>query len=352
VYAARPAQYRANPTTGKLSLVGKVAASQINAVSISGDRIDVLVQLGQPAQTNLEAFTINHATGALVGGTPFALTAVNDSSVPVTSDEIVATGAATGAASVATVIPFYASDHFAGQAVAVYPSTGRAVSDGDAAQVPPLSDWRTMQFLQSVLVVGEAGDQDEGAAPGPQLGLFAPDGDASDGIIDLTQPPYNLPGSGDAQPNDVAAIFSLGKGVYIGSDLGPIVQGTDGVGGNGLVLNQQDPTVTGSASATVMTGYLVPPATTTTVTVGKAGRTLHLTGSVKGGIAGLPVAVTVYRRTGNHFHPIATKSPTLSPTKRYKTTVKVAKGGTCRVTARYAGDAESGRSQVTKHFTC
>jgi hypothetical protein len=341
------AEYRANPQTGKLSLDGTVGPAVINSMSISGTRIDALVQNTKVFQTDVKAILINPKTGDLSSGAPFGLTADNDLTVKVSSDETIATSAT----SVATLIPHYANGFPVGEDVAVYPSTGRDLTTGEYTVVSnAISGVNVLGFIPHALVAGAQGKQ--AAGPGPELELFSPDGATAAGTIDLTKPPFNLPTGSSEEPNTVASIFVLGDGVYIGSVNGPIVQGTDGVGGKGLEFNKTHPTVAGSESAQEMVGYLIPPKTTTTVAVGKASGELHITGSVTGGIAGLPVSVTLYRRTGKLFHPIASKSALLLQTKHYSTSFAGLKGAVCRVTTRYTGDDHSGPSEASKNFAC
>ena len=91
---------------------------------------------------------------------------------------------------------------------------------------------------------------------------------------------------------------------------GPILQATDGVGGKGFAIDKSDPIVSGTFSASSMTGYLFPPKTKTTLAVHVKGGKVHVHGSVTGGKAGLSVSVVLARKSGKPaFIPCTARRP-------------------------------------------
>ncbi len=194
-------------------------------------------------------------------------------------------------------------------------------------------------------------DAEVGPTFGPWLQLVSPDAVTGIGAIDLTKKPFSLGGGSQTDPDFPETIYQLGTGIYIGVYLDPIVEATDGVGGKGLVIDKQA-TVAGTVSITSMAGWLDPKATTTLVAEKKAGKTITVNGSVKGGVAGLSVSVTLFVKKGSTFSPVQHKEATLGATLHYATSLSRPNAATCRLKAVYGGNAATASSTAQVTFAC
>ena len=93
-------------------------------------------------------------------------------------------------------------------------------------------------------------------------------------------------------------------------------------------------------------------ATSITASVLKTSRQIRVTGLVMPNHAGKNVAVTLARKRNGTFRAVATKRPKLSATSSYATAFGRPARGTCRVTARFPGDADSFPSSRRVQFSC
>jgi hypothetical protein len=198
-----------------------------------------------------------------------------------------------------------------------------------------------------LLLAGEIGPM-----YGPFPDLVAPNGLSSDGSVDLTASQYGL--SGGSEEDDLRfpqTIYQLGVGIYVGIYLDGMVQATDGVGGKGLVIDKKA-AVTGTLSVTSLAGFLKPTMTKTTIAVKHNGKTLVVSGTVKGGVAGLPMIVTIYAEKGKKFVAVQHKEPALTGSLHYSATLTEPKGSVCRAIAGYTGNAATGGSSARITFAC
>jgi hypothetical protein len=91
---------------------------------------------------------------------------------------------------------------------------------------------------------------------------------------------------------------------------------------------------------------------TTTASVTKTRAVVRVRGRVTPAHAGKRVVVKLFRKRSGAVRLVATKRPTLSATSRYSTSFKRLRPGTCRVTARFAGDADHRASARSVTFRC
>jgi PKD domain len=92
-------------------------------------------------------------------------------------------------------------------------------------------------------------------------------------------------------------------------------------------------------------------ATTTSVKIAK-GKALALSGFVAPNRHGKRMLITLLRRKGSHFHPVAKDRPKLNAHSRYVSTLKRGHGGKCQVVASYPGDRTHLASRAGAVFTC
>jgi hypothetical protein len=92
--------------------------------------------------------------------------------------------------------------------------------------------------------------------------------------------------------------------------------------------------------------------TTTTASLTKTNAVVRVRGRVSPAHPGKRVVVKLFRKRSGAFRLVATKRPTLSATSRYSTSFKRPRPGTCRVTARFAGDADHRASARSVTFRC
>jgi hypothetical protein len=104
-------------------------------------------------------------------------------------------------------------------------------------------------------------------------------------------------------------------------------------------------TLPGSGTATKMSS-------STTVSVRKTATRIKVTGTVFPGHAGKRVSVTLYRKRSGVFRAVATKFPVLSTASSYATRFARPRSGACKVTARFAGDADHYASSKAVKFRC
>jgi hypothetical protein len=104
-------------------------------------------------------------------------------------------------------------------------------------------------------------------------------------------------------------------------------------------------TLPGSGAATKMSS-------STTVSVRKTATRIKVTGAVFPGHAGKRVSVTLYRKRSGVFRAVATKFPVLSTASSYATRFARPRYGACKVTARFAGDADHYASSKAVKFRC
>jgi hypothetical protein len=105
-------------------------------------------------------------------------------------------------------------------------------------------------------------------------------------------------------------------------------------------------------------GAVSPPVThtvlgtATSLSLAKTAARVTAKGQVLPNRSGHRVSVTLARRSAGAFHNIATHRPTLGSTSRFTTTFPRPAPGTCRMTARYAGDASHLASVRVTKFAC
>jgi hypothetical protein len=250
--------FRANATTGALQKLASPAPASIDSVSISGDRLAILQPPASGPGLVVSSYLIVSKTGALKPVIK-AYHLVNG------MGDLIGGG-----------------DVAAGTGVGIDGLTNNGVAEvgvlfgGGISETTQEHTGSALAFIPHTLLEGEAGP-----TSGPFSQLISPDGRTSGGGIDLTLPPFNL-GSGSGQdPRFPETIYQLGTGIYIGMYLDPLVQATDGVGGEGLFIGKK-PTVAGTVSITSMAGFVKPHATHTTISVKPSGKTLIVSGTVKG----------------------------------------------------------------------
>jgi hypothetical protein len=330
--------YKVNQSTGALTLVGFPHAANIMNMAGADDRIDLLESssLGR----SINSFRINHSTGIpMVGGDPSGYLVTNDHPPVPSGASAIAPGVGTvGAGGVnfggTTTIP---------QIAVYYGSLSNTLhGNGTNELVRPLA----MKFLPHVLVVG--GNN----GIGPKLQFVTPDGQLTEGTVDLTTAPYNLNSGNATDPYSVETIFTLGHGLYFGNYFNPIVQGTWGVGGKNLELNQTHPTVAGTFDVTSMAGFLLPTTTKTTVAVHRQGNKLIVSGGVVGGVVGIHTPVELMVKKGTHYVPDAKRSPALTSTHHFKATFTSPNAAKCEISVRYPGTATTKPSHATTRFGC
>jgi hypothetical protein len=320
--------FRANATTGALQQLATPKAANINSTSISGDRLAVIEDSSTGPGLVVSSYQIVSKTGGLKPiVSDYHL--VNKSNQPIGGGDV--------AAGIGTGIDNLSSSG----ATAVGVLTGSAID-----QTTEAHEGTALAFIPHLLLVGEVG-----ATFGPFLELIAPDGLGSDGGIDLTASQYGLSGGSEDDPRFPETIYQLGAGIYVGSYLNPMVQATDGVGGKGLVMGKKA-AVTGTLSVTSMAGFLKPTATKTTIAVKHSGKTLVVSGTVKGGVAGLPVTVTIYAEKGKKFVAVQHKKPGLTGNLHYSAALSKPKAAVCRAVAGYAGNAATAGSSARLTFAC
>ena len=110
---------------------------------------------------------------------------------------------------------------------------------------------------------------------------------------------------------------------------------------------------TGDYSATQSFSLPVTKASSSiTVTVSKTSSAIRASGMVMPNHAGKTVRVTLARKRNGSFVKIAAKSPKLTTTSSYATSFKRPRAGTCRITARFPGDADHYPSTKKVKFSC
>jgi hypothetical protein len=325
--------YKVNQKTGAPTLAGPPRAAQINEMSGYGDRIDLE---GSDSGPYVVPIKIDDASGLLTTGARDTIETLDKPPVPEGLRALV-----TGPTSVAGQTYLGAT---AGEVIDVLGSVPLQILHGSAT--PALINASTGMFFPHLLLMGGTN------GTGPKLQLVLPDGSLSDGTIDLTKPPYNLTSGSGTDPYGVETIYRLGKGVYIGNYINPIVQGTYGVGGKNLELNQKHPIIPNSGDVTSMAGFLFPAATHTTATLHRKGTKLMVSGAVSGGHKGVHVTVKLLVKKGTHYVPDAKKTPALTATHRYSATFGAPNAARCEVTVNYPGTTSTSASNATLHFAC
>jgi hypothetical protein len=116
-----------------------------------------------------------------------------------------------------------------------------------------------------------------------------------------------------------------------------------------LVANVGD--FTGPRMFTVSGTPVTRTATTIMLQVTKKASKLKAGGSVAPHAAG-QVTVKLFRKRGDSFHLLATKSPMLSALSTYSTAFARPGSGTCKVVSRYPGDAAHTASRRALTFGC
>ena len=332
-------RYHPNPKTGALTLTAKPVSSEVDWMSLEGNRLAILTR-DSHHQEGIVPGKITHSTGALSIGTFFGLVTNDNPPVPATADMVTAGPSSVGVGGI------YVGGKDPGPLVAVYPSSGLHVAAG--AGVDEAGTPSAMLFIPHLLLTGESS-----SAGGPLLQLVSPSGVTSAGSIDLTKAPYlEGDGGGSSDPNFPETIYTLGAGVYIGNYSGLIVQGTDGYAGKGFELNQTHPTVAGTTSTTSMAGFLKPSATKTTLHVKHKGGKILVSGSVTPSVGGLPVSVTLSALIGKKLKPLQHKTATLTKKGHFSASMARPKPAHCRVTASFTGDATWAPSSRTLTFPC
>ena len=322
------ADFRANAKTGALKLFSPAGQAFIRSVSISGDRMAVLESPASGPGLIVSSLLIVHKTGNLKPVIS-SYRLVDSDNDPIGGNDVAA-GAGVGI------------DGLNNNGVAsVGVLTGGAIDD-TAQQFGGTA----LAFIPHALLEAEIGP-----TFGPFLQLISPDGLGSDGGIDLTLPPFKLGGGAEDDPHFPENIFQLGAGIYIGVYLDPLVQATDGVGGKGLVIDKK-PTVAGTFSDTSLTGFLKPTATKATIAVKHSGKTLVVSGTVKGGASGLLVTVTLSVEKGKKFVSVQHKAPALNSKLHYSASLSKPKASVCRATVSYKGNAATAGSSAHLTFAC
>jgi hypothetical protein len=92
--------------------------------------------------------------------------------------------------------------------------------------------------------------------------------------------------------------------------------------------------------------------TRTVETVSRTATKVNVTGTVAPNRHGHAVVVSLQRKAGGVFHTVVVHRPTLGAVSHFSTSFARRAAGTCRVVARYPGDATHLASQVTKSFAC
>ena len=93
-------------------------------------------------------------------------------------------------------------------------------------------------------------------------------------------------------------------------------------------------------------------ASTIAVSVRKTTRLVKVSGSVFPSHPGKTVTVTLYRKKNGSFVRLAVKRPMLTSLSRYAASFARPRRGTCKVTARFAGDGDHLASARTVTFRC
>jgi hypothetical protein len=320
--------FRANPNTGALQKYQAAQPSRVQAMSVIGDWM-ALLQDQPKGGLAVSSALINHKTGGLK---------------PV----IKGFGLVDGKGN-----PIGGTDVAAGDGVGIDGLSNNSVAEvgvltgGTIQETTQAHEGTTLSFIPHALLEGETASP----AFGPYLQLIAPNGLNTSGDVDLTASKYGFSGGSEDDPRFPETIFQLGAGVYVGIYLNPIAQATDGVGGKGFAMDKTAK-VAGTLSVTSMAGYLQPTATKTTIAVHKNGSKLTVSGTVKGGGAGLTVTVTIYVKKGGKFVAEQHRSAVLTGKRHYSTSLSKPKGATCRATARYGGNAATKSSAGTATFSC
>ena len=91
---------------------------------------------------------------------------------------------------------------------------------------------------------------------------------------------------------------------------------------------------------------------TTTASLTKTRAAVRVRGRVTPAHPRKRVVVKLFRKRSGAFRLVATKRPILSATSRYSTSFKRLRPGTCRVTARFGGDADHRPSARSLTFRC
>ncbi len=331
--------YKVNLNTGALTLAETPSAATLNWVSVQDDRMAILVP-ENPGDA-IEPIAINHETGTFATGGLYILSTNDQPKLPAYADMVGAGPYGVAAGNIDL------GGQTIGPSISVLHSTGGTHLSSPAA-ISSDGTPSAMALLAHIVVVGEAGPTD-----GPQLQLIAPSGLTEDGVVDLTKAPYKLGSGSSFDPDFVETIYQLGQGVYFGVYGDPLVQGTYGVNGHGLELNQKHPTVSNLGTITSMAGFLLPTKTATTLSVGKKNSKLNVTGRVNNGVNGGAVDVTLYSRKNlgpwiKRAHHIVG----LTNTQHFSTSFTRVGQPHCRVKAAYAGNKTTAPSSASVTFSC
>jgi hypothetical protein len=337
-----PVQFSINPQTGAPKLVGGLpsAVDEFDE-SINRNDLDILASAkGGGAQ--VDPIEVAPKTGKLIAGKAFFLT-YGSSQTPASAESV---GTGVGRIALGRV---QLSAGVAG--VAVDPSSGLGIAAGQGANVAN-SDYQltALKFLPHILLAAETNIP----TYAPQLEFFSPDGCCSQGTINLGDAPFNLRGGTNQDADSPTDILTLGKGLYLSTSLGGVIQATDGVGGKGVEVNKTTPEVNGTFEAYSIAGFLKPHKKKTAVTlhVHLAGGKVHVSGVVSAGVAGVKVVVKLERLSSGSYATVHTAKAKLSGAHKYATSFNPAKKGSCRAVARYPGTSTTTSSSASKKFAC
>jgi hypothetical protein len=141
-----------------------------------------------------------------------------------------------------------------------------------------------------------------------------------------------------------------GGGLYGGGGGGAASGG--GGGSSGFGAGTTSRSVTFDASGIPSVTFTYKAATTTTLVIGKTTSTLRAHGSVSPFDPGVQLSVALYRKQAGVYRLIVTTHPPLNNLGRYSTSFERPQAGSCKVTARFPGDANYKPSTRTKLFAC
>ena len=97
-----------------------------------------------------------------------------------------------------------------------------------------------------------------------------------------------------------------------------------------------------------------PLSTSTTTTLGteKNARRIRAFGKVRPAHPHLPVAITIYKKRTGKFRAITSKTPAVSATSRYSTSLLRPTSGACKIRSRFKGTGFHRASRVKRTFRC
>jgi len=92
--------------------------------------------------------------------------------------------------------------------------------------------------------------------------------------------------------------------------------------------------------------------TTTTLGTEKNARRIRAFGKVRPAHPHLPVAITIYKKRTGKFRAITSKTPAVSATSRYSTSLLRPTSGACKIRSRFKGNGFHRASRVKRTFRC